>query len=205
MQAQVGLPKLIAYFRQHYKLITLDVSLTNDRILLACCWCLTKRRRCCISHSSPELAKSLQMLPANEKQTRAGGWKNLLNSTYQAVLWSQRQFALTVRNIFFINKIIGPPEIFQNLPWAWFCLFLSKFWNHRHLMYRKYKVTVYTVVFKAPILLLQSTEYTECQAYYPVVRNGSPTSFRPMGLKGEGGWGTKYRRWDRHSGSLGII
>ncbi len=45
------------------------------------------------------------LLPANDKQARAGGLHNLLNSTYQEVLWRQRQFALTVSNTFCIYKI----------------------------------------------------------------------------------------------------
>ncbi len=64
--------------------------------------------------------------------------------------------------------------------------------------------------------LLTLTEYTEWQAFYPVVGIGSPHSLThkrvllpppPSGLKGEtqslaGGEGTQFGRWDRHSGTL---
>ncbi len=63
--------------------------------------------------------------------------------------------------------------------------------------------------------------HTECQAVYPVVWIGAPPShftrkrvlLPPFGSKGgdrlpcggRGVGGTQFRRWDRHSGTLGII
>ncbi len=62
-----------------------------------------------------------------------------------------------------------------------------------------------------------STEYTECQAFWPAVRIGSPLTRKRVllpcfGPKGEifwacggGGGGTQFRRRDRHSGILCIL
>jgi hypothetical protein len=58
---------------------------------------------------------------------------------------------------------------------------------------------------------VKGTEYTECQAFFPVVRIGSPTKgVAPLfGFKGRdtlscggGGGRTQFRRRDRHSGTL---
>jgi hypothetical protein len=54
-----------------------------------------------------------------------------------------------------------------------------------------------------------NTEYTECQAFYPVVRIGSPPPPHPQGKSynrcGRGGAGTQFRRGDRHSGTLCVL
>jgi hypothetical protein len=63
-------------------------------------------------------------------------------------------------------------------------------------------------------LLPSHTEYTECQAFYKIVRIGSPRPLPareccspPLGPMGEThlrgrGWGGQFRHWDRHSGTL---
>jgi len=44
------------------------------------------------------------------------------------------------------------------------------------------------------------TEYTECQAFCPVVRIGSPLGPGGRNTRVRGrGWGTQFRRRDRHS------
>ncbi len=65
------------------------------------------------------------------------------------------------------------------------------------------------------MLVKKTTEYTECQSSklgppHPLTRR-SVASPPPLGPKDEtlacggGGGGTQFRRWDRHSGTLGIL
>jgi hypothetical protein len=52
----------------------------NDKGGLACCWCLIKR-----SHSYPELAYNLQILPSNGKQVLVA------DETFRTLLTNEKQ------------------------------------------------------------------------------------------------------------------